>query len=146
MAHSAGAYERQSIEQLALHNYQINLAELAGIVGVGNLAACHIGDKVTAVSYAEYRDVDAENRAVKFRRVGLVNAVGTAREDDALIASFGDFVNSNIFIRNNLRVNVLFAHSVSNRKIELSSKVKNQYFFHRITSFLKKYKFIIAPR
>lgn len=86
VAHPGNALGRQVLEQLAAGiEIGFRFAVLpGGVIGGGhNPAAQIVRDQLAAVADAQYRDTHLKNSGVHLRRLGVVNAVGTAGEDDA---------------------------------------------------------------
>ena len=86
VAHPGNALGRQVLEQFAA-GVKIGLRFAVfpgGVIGSGhNPAAQVVRDQLAAVANTQDRDTHLKNSRVHLRRLGVINAVGTAGEDDA---------------------------------------------------------------
>ena len=111
-----------------LFQVQLDFAVFRGLGG-NDRAAGHPGGELAAIADAENGDSQLQHRGVIMRGGHIVDAVGAAGEDNALVVPGLDLLGGDCVVLLNLRVDVEIPDSAGNQLIILAAKVQNQNFF-----------------
>ena len=130
MAHPDNALGGHVLEQLGAGFFQVQLdfAVLGGLGGDDG-AAGHPGGKLAAVANAQNGNAQLQNLRVIVGRGHIIDAIGAAGEDNALIAPVLDLLGGDRIVLFDLRVDVEIPDTAGDQLVILSAKVQNQNFF-----------------
>lgn len=131
MAHPDGALLRHILEEqgVALGDGHIDLAVLGGLGG-DDAAACHPGSQLAAVADAEDGNAQLQHLGIIMGRGHIIDAVGAAGKDDALVAPGLDLLRGNGVVLLDLRIHVQVTNPAGNQLIVLAAKIQDEDFFH----------------
>ena len=130
MAHPDNALGRHVLEQLGAGFFQIqaDFAVLRGLCG-DNGAAGHPCGELAAVANAQNGNAQLQNLRVIVGRGHIIDAIGAAGEDNALIAPVLDFLGGDRIVLFDLRIDVEIPDSAGDQLVILAAEVQNQNFF-----------------
>ena len=111
-----------------LFQVQLNLA-VFGSLGGDDRAAGHPGGELAAVANAENGNAQFQNRRVIVGGRHIIDAVGAAGEDDALVVPGLDLSGGNGIVLLDLRIDVEIPDSAGDQLVILSAKVQHKNFF-----------------
>ena len=130
MAHPDDALGGYVLEQLGagLLKVQLDFAVLGGLGGDDG-AAGHPGGELAAVANAQNGNAQLQNLRVIVGRGQIIDAIGAAGKDNALIAPVLDFLGGDRIVLFDLRIDVEIPDTAGDQLVILSAKVQNQNFF-----------------
>ena len=124
MAHPRGLLGRQVGEELALLDAQLGLAELAG--APIDAAAELLRHQVHAVTDAEGRDAELEDRRIDVRRVVRVDRCASPGEDQRYGVAAANLFGGDA-MRDELRVDPRLANAAGDQLRVLPAEVDHQH-------------------
>ena len=126
MGHPAGLLERQPGEQPAgLAHAQLRAAELADLGGLDD-AAERLREQLHAVTDAEHRDAELEQRRVELRGARRVDRGRPAGEDQALRRAARDLGDVDVRVQQ-LGEHAALAHAARDQLRVLAAEVDDQH-------------------
>ena len=130
MAHPDNALGRHVPEQLGAGFFQIQ-ADFAVLRGLGgdDGAAGHPCGELAAVANAQNGNAQLQHRGVIVGGGHIIDAIGAAGEDDALIAPVLDFLGGDRIVLFDLRIDVEIPDSAGDQLVILAAKVQYKNFF-----------------
>ena len=115
----------ETVEQfVALVDHQFGGPVLA-LAGARAMRAQMLRDHVQSVADSQHRASDAQNLGRDVRRVGLIEARGTARKNDSARAHRADLCDREI-VRMNLAIDLGLAHAASDELRVLAAEIQNE--------------------
>ncbi|MPM53520.1 hypothetical protein SDC9_100288 [bioreactor metagenome] len=92
--------------------------------GGGNFSVTHIGNELCAVANTQHWYAQFQNCFIIMRRSFIIDAVRSARKNDAFIVVFFYFLDR-CGKRQDLRINMLLTNSACNQLIILSAEIQH---------------------
>ena len=111
-----------------LFQVQLNLA-VFGSLGGDDRAAGHPGGELAAVANAKNGNAQLQNRRVIVGGGHIIDAVGAAGEDDALVVPGLDLSGGNGIVLLDLRIDMEIPDSAGDQLVILSAEVQHKNFF-----------------
>ena len=132
--HALGGYALHQAGGGLIQN-EVNLAVLAGLRGNDGTAA-HPGGELGAVADAENRNAQLQHLGVIVGGGHIIDAVGTAGEDDAAVTGSSNLLRSDAVVGLDFGVDVQVTNPAGNQLIILAAEVQNEDFFHWVSFLL----------